>query len=68
MMTDAGDVDESGKNWTMVGESVDPQTGGIVRKKSTIVRQDDNHHSMEMFHANDAGEYVKIMEINYTRA
>ncbi|MFQ5526088.1 MAG: DUF1579 domain-containing protein [Thermoanaerobaculia bacterium] len=67
MQSEAGEVDDSGKVWTMLGEMPNPQTGGSMKKRSVIRLEDDDHHTMEMFF--DAGEgEVKSMEISYERA
>jgi hypothetical protein len=66
MQHEAGELDESGKVWTMVGEMPNPQTGGMMKKRSVITLEDDDHHTMEMFFDTGDGE-VKSMEINYER-
>lgn len=67
MQTEVGDLDESGKVWTMVGEMPNPQTGDNMTKRSVITVEDDDHHTMEMFFDTGDGE-VKSMEIQYQRA
>ena len=66
MQTEAGEIDESGRVWTMVGEMPNPQTGGNMTKRSVITLEDDDHHKMEMFFDTGEGE-VKSMEIQYER-
>lgn len=66
MMTETGDVDASGKLWTMTGEFNNPKTGEPMKKKSVITVLDDHHHRMEQFMDGPDGE-IKTMEINYTR-
>lgn len=66
MQTDVGELDESGKVWTMIGEMPNPQTGGSMTKRSVITVADDDHHTMEMFFDTGDGE-VKSMEITYER-
>ena len=67
MQTEQGDVDESGRVWTMVGEMPNPQTGGMMKRRSVVTLRDDDHHTMEMFFGQD-GQESKAMEIEYTRA
>lgn len=66
MQTEMGDVDDAGKVWTMAGEMPNPQTGGMMKKRSVITLQDNDHNSMEMFFDTGEGE-CKVMEIAYTR-
>lgn len=67
MQTETGDVDESGKVWTMTGEIPDPQSGGKMTKKSVITLQDDDHHTLAMFFVAPDGNEFKGMEIRYER-
>jgi len=67
MQFEAGDVDEAGQVWTMVGELPDPRTGGTMTRRTVITVEDGDHHTMEMFFAGDEGEN-KGMEIRYSRA
>ncbi len=67
MQTETGEVDDSGKTWTMVGEMPNPKTGKTMSKRSVITVEDDDHHTMEMYFDSGEGE-VKAMEINYERA
>lgn len=67
MQIESGDVDDSGKSWTMVGEMLDPKSGKPMQKRSIIKVQDNDHHSMEMFFIMPDGMEFKGMEINYVR-
>lgn len=67
MQNEVGDVDESGKVWTMIGEMTNPQSGQVMKKRSVITLQDNDHHKMEMFFSGPDGDESKGMEINYTR-
>ncbi|MHC5002564.1 MAG: DUF1579 domain-containing protein [Planctomycetota bacterium] len=67
MQTETGDVDSSGKVWTMVGEMLNPQTGQPMKKRTVITVKDNDHHSMETWFAGPDGSEFKGMEINYTR-
>ncbi len=68
MQTEVGQVDESGKTWTMHGEMTNPQGGGRMIKRSVITLQDRDHHSMEMYFSGPDGREFKGMEIRYRRA
>ncbi len=67
MQNETGDVDASGKVWTMLGEMTNPQTGQPMKKRSVITLQDNDHHRMEMFFDTPDGGESKGMEINYSR-
>jgi hypothetical protein len=67
MQFESGQVDESGKIWTMTGEMPDPQGKGSITKRSVITVQDDDHHKIEMFFEK-GGQASKGMEISYTRS
>jgi len=67
MQHDSGDLDASGKVWTMIGEMVDPQSGGSLRKRSVITLKDNDHHQLEMFFKGPDGKESKAMEIRYAR-
>jgi hypothetical protein len=66
MQFETGDVDGSGKRWTMTGEMIGPDGKKIV-KRSVITYEDRDRHSLEMFFG-DGGKETKAMEIRYTRA
>ena len=68
MQHEAGDVDESGKIWTMTGGFADPQSGKTLQKRSVITLQDSDHHLMETYMTTPEGDESKIMEISYERA
>ena len=68
MQTETGDVDTSGKVWTMTSEMPNPQTGQPTQKKSVITLKDKDHHSLEMYFEGPDGNQMKGMEIQYTRA
>lgn len=67
MQVESGELDDSGKVWTMTGEMTDPESGGTLIKRSVITLEDDDHHRMEMFFSRD-GQESRAMEIRYTRA
>jgi len=67
MQTEVGDVDASGKTWTMVGQMTDPQSGGLLQKRSVIALKDADHHSIAMFFKGPDGREFKAMEIQHTR-
>ena len=66
MQTEAGDVDATGKVWTMVGEM--PTPDGVIKKKSVVTLQGNDQHMIEMFFQMPDGNEAKGMEIQYTRA
>ena len=66
MQFEYGQVDESGKIWTMTGEMTDPGSGQSTAKRSVITWIDEDHHSMEMYFQTPQGE-TKGMEIQYQR-
>jgi hypothetical protein len=68
MQTETGDIDATGKVWTMVGEMTDPQSGGKMKKRTVITLIDNDHHSMETFFTHPGGSEAKAMEIQYARA
>ncbi len=68
MQNESGDVDASGKVWTMTSEILDARTMKPTQKKSVITLTDRDHHCMEMFFNDADGNEIKGMEIKYTRA
>ena len=68
MQTEQGQVDGSGKVWTMHGEMTCPQSGQLMKKRSVITLTDNDHHTMEMFWDMGDGNEFKGMEITYARA
>ncbi len=67
MQNESGDVDASGKVWTMTSEILDPQSMKPAQKKSVITLTDRDHHTMEMYFNGPDGSEMKGMEIKYTR-
>ncbi len=67
MQTDVGQVDPTGKVWTMTGQIICDQTHQPYAKRSVIALKDNDHHSMEMFSKGPDGKEEKNMEIQYTR-
>jgi len=67
MQVEHGQVDSSGKKWTMKGSMSNPETGQPMGKRSVITLQDNDHHTMEMYFSTPEGEQ-KCMEIKYERA
>jgi hypothetical protein len=68
MQTEQGQVDSSGKVWTMIGSTTCGMTGAETQKRSVITLIDNDHHSMEMFFTGPDGSEMKGMEIQYARA
>ena len=67
MQTESGDVDASGKVWTMVGEMINPENKQPMKKRTVITLVDNDHHSMETYFAGPDGNEFKAMEIQYER-
>ncbi len=67
IQTETGDVDPSGKAWTMVGQLVNPQTGQPMSKRSLYTVISDDEHLMESFFAGPDGAEFKAMEIRFKR-
>ena len=67
LMTDAGDCDEAGKVWEMVGEADFPTAGQKMTKRSVITLHSPDRHTMEMYFSGPDGAEFKAMEIEYTR-
>lgn len=63
-----GQVDGTGKVWSMASKMTCPTTRQPVQKRSVVTLQDADHHTMEMFFTGPDGSEMKGMEINYTRA
>ena len=67
MQIEVGDVDDTGRVWTMIGEITGP-TGKTMKKRTVITLEDNDHHKIEMFFTRPDGNEVKVMEIRYERA
>lgn len=67
MQTEAGDLDGTGKVWTMVGETTMPGADKPLKKRSVITLEDNDRHSMEMYFTGPDGNEAKGMEIQYER-
>jgi hypothetical protein len=67
MSLEHGQVDGSGKVWTMHSEMNDPMTGKPTTKRSVIKVIDKDHHSMEMYFTPKGESESKCMEIMYVR-
>jgi hypothetical protein len=65
---ETGQVDKTGKVWTMLGSMTNPETGKPMRKRSIITLHDDNSHEMEMSFETAPDKWSKGMHIEYTRA
>ncbi len=70
MQLENGSVDESGRVWTMMGQSPDPQnphSNNTITKKSIITLIDNDHHTLEMSFQSPDGSWNKCMKIEYRR-
>lgn len=68
MQTEQGQVDPSGKVWTMQSEFVHPANGQRIAKRSVIKLVDQDHHLMESWMTGPDGQESLTMEIDYRRA
>jgi hypothetical protein len=67
MQMESGQVDSSGKVWTMRSEVPCPQSGESMKKRSVITLIDEDHNKIEMYFTGADGNEMKCMEINYAR-
>ncbi len=69
LSTMQGTYDPSSQTMTMMSEGRDPQTRKTVKSKSEARYVDDDHRTFTMSMANPAipGQFVKVMQIDYTR-
>jgi len=67
MQPETGNVDPTGKIWTMRSRLTDPRSGGPLHKRSVITLIDNDHHSMELYFQGPDGNEFKSMEIRYER-
>ena len=67
MQTESGDVDPTGKTWTMLGEHIDPTSGQLIQRKTIISLANENHHSMSTYRIEEDGSEQLTMQIDYKR-
>ncbi len=67
MQTETGNVDATGKTWTMNSEFIHPASGDKVRKRSEIRLIDIDHHEMEAWMASGDDPEHRTMLIRYRR-
>jgi hypothetical protein len=67
MQLEKGQIDGTGKVWEMRSEALCAKTGQLMKKRSVIELQDNNHHKMTSYFTGPDGAVMKVMEINYTR-
>lgn len=67
LQTIKGDYDPETKTLTSISESRNPLNGEKITYKEIGRKIDDDTRTFEMQMPNDDGEYVKMMEIEYTR-
>jgi len=67
MLSSAGEVDETGKVFTMRSVHFDPAQQRKVRTKDVVRVINNDKHMMTMHHETPDGEWMKVMEIVYTR-
>ena len=67
LMTTEGEYDPATKTTTSFAESRDPMSGKTIKYKQISRTIDENTRTFEMLRPDEGGEYVKMMEIEYTR-
>ena len=68
MQLERGEVDASGKVWTMHGEFTHPATGQPIKKRSVITLIDHDRNRMESYFTSPDGGERQTMTIEYQRA
>lgn len=68
MQLEKGQVDESGKVWTMRSAFRHPQSGQMIQKRSVIRLLDDNRNDMTTWMTGPDGNEFRTMEILFERA
>lgn len=68
MQRESGDVDATGRVWTMHSELRHPGTGQLLVKRSVISLLDEDHHEMESYFTAPDGQEIRTMRIKYRRA
>jgi len=66
MQFESGQLDPSGKVWTMTGKMAQPRGDGTITKRSVTTLGDADHHRMEIYMDFGEGE-TKTMEISFER-
>ncbi|HVI48652.1 MAG TPA: DUF1579 domain-containing protein [Chitinophaga sp.] len=66
IMVMEGTWDDELKAVVLKGKEYDPMTNKELNVREVLKRQDDNHHTMEMYHEIN-GKEMKAMEIKFTR-
>jgi hypothetical protein len=67
LMTMEGEYDPATKTTTSFAEGRDPASGATIRYKQISRTIDENTRTFEMLQPGEDGEFVKMMEIEYTR-
>lgn len=67
MQHESGQIDPTGRVWTMHSEFVHPATGERIAKRSVIRLTDHDQHSMEAWMTGPDGREHRTMEIEYHR-
>jgi len=67
MQNETGQVDDTGRVWTMNGSMTSPETGKAMTKRTVITLEGPDKHRMEMFFEGPDGGEFKAMDIVYTR-
>ncbi len=67
MQFETGDVDASGRVWTMHSQMISPKDKQPMSRRTVITCIDDDHQRMESYFAGPDGHEHKAMEIEYVR-
>ena len=68
MQLEQGDVDASGKIWSMMSSFQHPGSGQTMSKRSVICLIDQNHNDMTTYMSGPDGNEFRSMEIAFVRA
>ncbi len=69
MGREVGELDDTGRIWTMLSAFPSPYgDGGEMKKRSVITLIDDDRHLLEAYIQPPGADGIKHMEIHYTRA
>lgn len=67
LMITEGEYDPATKTTTSFAEGRDPASGATIKYKQISRTIDENTRTFEMLQPGEGGEFVKMMEIEYTR-
>jgi len=67
VFTSEGDVDATGKIYTLFGEGFDPQTGKATKERWVVEVKDADNHTMTFYGPGPDGKEKKTGEITYKK-